>query len=517
MRPRNRTVPIVRGALLLALGAWPLTAQVALAAAPPPTAPIFASAAPEAGPLDAQPGVLLLRNGELLSGRIARVGDYYEVLLPHGRIRLRAAEVETACRDLEEGYQHKRAAIRPDDARAHLRLAWWCLHHEMPGHAAAELADATRLDPDDPMIDFVRRRLELALDPPKPSATSAAAAAADAADVAAAAGQSGPSLEELERTVRELPPGAVGRFRQVIQPLLWNSCGLGQCHGRQGSESFRLLRAPHGQVPTRRLTQRNLHSVLSQIDRTNPAQSPLLRAARTAHGTVRSAPGAADQQGIAPTDASQYRMLSAWVAGLAAPHSQAHQTATQMQQSNGQVQQAAAAADPSAQSSAGNAQAAVFVAPIDGPLPQPAAAGASGSSLAPGAPSAPAAQGLAEQAPSAGIGEETRSRESNVQYGARLEVFEPVDAFDPQIFNRRYFPDAPGSDADPGRSDAEPLPETPPLPLSTQQPTGRPGSAPTPIWQARPQPPEPESETPAAPEVQPRLIPRAQSSRISPR
>jgi len=495
MKRQNRTVAVV-GAWLLASAACLLTAQVAPAAAQPPARPVFgpsvpSPASPSSGPIGPRSGVLLLKNGEALSGRIAQVGDYYEVLLPNGRIRLRAAEVEMTCADLEEGYQRKRAAIRLDDARAHLRLAWWCMHHDLLGHAAAELADATRLDPDDPLIAPVKRRLELALNPPDVSSTPGAAG--ETAE-AAQAPKSGPSLEELDRIVRELPPGTVGEFRQVIQPMLWNSCASGQCHGAQGSETFRLLRAPHGHVATRRLTQRNLHSVLSQINRTDPAQSPLLRAARTAHGP-------ADQRVIAPADATQYRTLAAWVAGITAAETQVHE----------------AAADPSALPAAEGPQAAVFTAP----------------------------DVLAEPRQAGGAPEQTDRQQSNVQYGARLEVFEPVDPFDPEIFNRRYFPrsteapdtadspDAAGPRHLPRASPARPhLVPSNPTPLQPARPTSvSPAEeAPPPrqhsqgvqapgheVQYAQPRAHEPQSARAGASGAQEPLVPDAQSSWISPR
>lgn len=590
MEPRNLIVPIVAAAVRT-VAAWLLMPPIAPAAAAPASAPVvdpraapatapgFApraappveptghlrstaavgpaaaplappTLAPEGGLADGQPGVLLLRNGEILAGRIARVGDYYDVVLPEGRLRLGAAQVEMACRDLEEGYQRKRAAVRPGDARGHLRLAWWCMRHELLGHAAAELADGAQLDPDDPLIELLRRRLELALSAPgvssAPAAAPATAGAGDPAKTVDSVAQSGPSLEELDRLVRELPPGAAGQFRQVIQPLLWNSCGSGQCHGAQSSGQFRLLRAPHGQVPTLRLTQRNLHSVLGQLDRANPEQSPLLRAARTAHGTMRSAPGTGNQQGLAPIDTTQYRVLAAWVAGLGAAQAQvqpgaaqAQHSGAQMPQGTAEVQQAASllpqtptAADLAGVPAEGNAQPAVFAAPIDGQFeqsvlaPLSTAATALGPPLGP--PSTPAAQGLAGPAPLGGAVRETPGLKGSVQYGARLEVFEPVDPFDPEIFNRRYFPgtaeippaaSSPGADGaggEAGGSDTQRLPEAQPLP-SAGQPRGGPRPGRVPIWQARQQPPAAESERPARAEVQPPLIPRGQSRGISPR
>ncbi len=207
-------------------------------------------------------GLLVLRNGEVIQGRITRDDDVYVVDVPDGQIRIKEKDVEVVCRDLEDGYRRKRAAIQVGNVHHHLELAQWCLHHNLLGPAAVELADATAADPRNPMIAVLQRRLSMALEPATPATHKSAAA--------------GPSNDELDRMVRGLPQKAVETFTQSVQPVLLNECTGSGCHGSQWEGGMKLSRVAAGRPATRRITQRNLYSVLKYVDRDNPSASRLL-------------------------------------------------------------------------------------------------------------------------------------------------------------------------------------------------------------------------------------------------
>lgn len=318
-----------------------------------------------------QEGVLLLANGQVLTGKITRAGEHYFVALPQGEIRLKLGEVEMFCRDLDEGYRRKREAVVPGQVNDHLELANWCIQQGLYGYAARELSEALQAEPQHPKIPVLERRLQLAMqsaesEPPKGPATPL------------------PSNDDLDRLVRGLPAGSVEAFAQTIQPLLLNSCTTSGCHGPGSTTGFSLHRVPlSNKTPSRRLTQRNLMTVLRYVDSTNPAESPLLALPIKEHGPARAAI-------FMSRDMAQYRQLTAWV---------------------GQVTRGAS--PPVAQSVTKPAQ----------PLLQSVSGSAPPAAARPAAASSPAATASGATGRSSTSGDYT-----------------PVDPFDAEVFNRQYFP-----------------------------------------------------------------------------
>lgn len=228
-----------------------------------------------------------------MSGQIVRAADRYLVAVNGGEISVKATEVEMACASLEEAYQTKRGRVQPDNIHDRLELVLWCQRLGMLNAAAVELSEAMGIDPNHPMIPVAERRLRLAMQgagPTKPEDPASRPA----------------TSQELDRLVRGMPPGTVEAFTQTIQPLLTNNCATAGCHGPGMEQAFSLLRAPAGKVPSRRLTQRNLMAVVQWINRSAPAESPLLSAPTRPHGTAR-APIFTDQQ------VAQYQDLVDWV------------------------------------------------------------------------------------------------------------------------------------------------------------------------------------------------------------
>ncbi len=209
-----------------------------------------------------QQGLLLLRNGQLLEGKITPTGDRFYVELASGKVWVKSVDVEVHCRTLDEGYWLKRSAMPLGVVQSHLDLAQWCIQHMLLGHAADELRDALRIDPQHPRIELLERRLKLAQQ--KAPAT-----------VVEAAPQSAPSADDLDRLVRGMPAGAVEIFTTSIQPLLVNNCTSAGCHGPAAEKEPRFVRVAPGRT-TKRLTQRNLHTALTLVNREKPLESPLL-------------------------------------------------------------------------------------------------------------------------------------------------------------------------------------------------------------------------------------------------
>ena len=268
-----------------------LITSLAWSAAPAPASPWQTSGG----------GVLVLRNGQILQGRITAAGDKYIVTLGRrSEVRIPRRDVEMVCTDLEEVYRRRRAGAGRAGGPSHRDLAEWCLRHGLLSHAADELLAAYADDPDDPRIAALERRLQAAVNKPigrlRDGRTPRTRAHGD----------------RLQRTLGALPAGAMEAFTAQIQPLLLNHCGAAACHGIRSPSDLRLIRPSWGKSLSQRCTQHNLHSVLQQVDLDHPADSPLLAAPGSPHGPV--AAGV-----FSETSRAQFELLKQWVLRVASP------------------------------------------------------------------------------------------------------------------------------------------------------------------------------------------------------
>ncbi len=364
---------------------------------------------PAAGASPARDGILLLRNGNLLQGKITERADRYAVVVDGGEIHVKASEVLSVCRTLQEGYRKKQSFVRPGNVRDHLELALWCQRYGLLECAAEQLAEAKALDPRYPMIPLVERRIQIS--PFRPKAVDRAAAPSD----------SPPPPEDLDVLARGMPPGSIERFTQTIQPLLANNCSAAGCHGPNTESRFRLLRIPSGRPASRRLTQRNLHSTLQWVDRKDPAASPILTAPIRPHGPAKTAV-------FTDQHVTQYKQLVDWV----------YQVARRAEpQAVATVSHEESAATAAASSLPPSVRTAVHNAPVesaDGRLSELSPAASLPDAIGP--PTESHANSFAPEADQGSSG-----ARPSVQRGAPLPQYVPVDPFDPEIFNRRFFPD----------------------------------------------------------------------------
>src|SRR5262245_27155606 len=156
LRSWRRTTLVARAGLFAAL--WSIGGA--------PDGRSAESAVPEA----AKPGVLLLRNGQTVQGRILKSGDAYIVKLAHGEMTVPGMLVRMQVETLREGYLELReTAIEHGSAGAHITLARWCLKNQLLGEARTELQDALALEPTRDEARDMLRRLDDLLENGRPS------------------------------------------------------------------------------------------------------------------------------------------------------------------------------------------------------------------------------------------------------------------------------------------------------------------------------------------------------------
>jgi hypothetical protein len=237
--------------------------------------------------------VAVLDNDRILEGDIERVGDQYRVRRSGGETWLPVAKVLRVCANLEEAFAYLQGQANLDDPAERVRLARWCLLHQLRDQGVAEASAAIALCPKHAEAQRILKALQRSAAnetaPPRPPTTTASPAAA---------------------TTPNLPynPEALAPFVTRVQPILMNACA--GCHRSGQGGSFSLTRGTDD-GSDRRTTQQNLMAALAQLDRERPEDSKLLRYAITIHGN-------ADKPPLQGRSAPAYRSLEEW-ARLAVP------------------------------------------------------------------------------------------------------------------------------------------------------------------------------------------------------
>jgi hypothetical protein len=269
-------------------------------------------------------GVLVLRNGSVLSGSVLRIGDDYRIETRGGVLQIPSGQVERFALSLTAAYEARRRDSAGDSADAHVDLARWCLQVDLLEQAARELLDARTLEPGHRGAGLVELQLRQMIDASarremaEVSATVAARlpASIGAADVdGSATANSEPSIE-LSAEVRV-------QFVRCIQPMLVQSCATGGCHQPGSQQALQLDRWALVGKGNAEIVRRNLAAVLRELDVDDPLASPLLHMARAPHGY-----GASGRS--RPITARQGALLVDWLnsaAGIQPPPTVAAETA----------------------------------------------------------------------------------------------------------------------------------------------------------------------------------------------
>jgi hypothetical protein len=414
-------------------------------------------------PETAPQAVLLLHNGQVLTGRVSRSGEYWIVGLASGEIRVRQRDVHLVCRDLQECYRFKRQHIDEGNVRHHLDLGHWCVSHGLLDEAEQQLHEALRAEPRHPRVALLQRQIQLAREP--------LAVATDLLDAPPEVRGGAPAAFP-----HELARDDIESFTVAVQPLLVNRCAAAGCHGPDGPSDFKLLRGALGRTGTQRITQYNLRAVLATIDPQQPDESPLLRRAMKAHGGRQHPPlGVADQAAL--------RGLQMWIHQVVRRQPNGHSAGGELPSALAQTLQPLAGSAPAAlpgrpQGVAGPRGAPPVVLPeqhmpvaVRPTVPTPAQQ-MRGDGLPGMAPSGAPRLGD-ETAPDAQPRDDVPSDmlppwPQGGPAGKGGDTFTPRDPFDAEIFNRRY--GAPRGALPPSGSATQP--DTTGAPL-------RPASAPT--------------------------------------
>jgi hypothetical protein len=364
------------------------------------------------------PGILALRNGQVISGKVLRDGDRYVVTLGESAIvRIPVTSVEFYGDNLRQVYRLKKASLVADDIGEQLRLVQWCIRHGLLVEAE-RLMEQTVPQRNLPQWSDLQRRLTMAKRPTVATSTRQA-------KPSAAAPQPDPEqiLEHISRhTLQE--------FTSFVQPLLLNRCSTTTCHGAHSKNVLKLIKPSRGRAIPTRYTQRNLYNTWQTLDTQKPDQSPLLNITTAPHGGTAAL--------FTQREWGQYQRLVNWVRRATS------NTPRPMPRGIKQPATVLAQPSPAARTTATDSATATQEAALQ------QAAKVEATLKAPGLPVSQKEQLPSAKAPKAlpGI----------------------TDPFDPALFNRRFHPDRfrePDQPTAPPMESARPAASTTDKPVST--------------------------------------------------
>jgi hypothetical protein len=220
-----------------------------------------------ATPTHNSPGILVLVDGKVMTGRFLPRPDGYEVEVLGGRMFVESERVRFIARDLDDAHQRMRSSFSELTPQSHMELARWCLTNKRTDLARREVLDALHKDPN--RIDAQRLLRSLV------KQNEGAPGAPGGSGLTEFPSLANPSVPVPEaRSLAGLSRSVAQDFTRHVQPILMNKCSNAGCHGVRSVSSFQLTPSTRGTSVS--IAERNLAAVTKQIDLTRPSSSPLL-------------------------------------------------------------------------------------------------------------------------------------------------------------------------------------------------------------------------------------------------
>jgi hypothetical protein len=239
--------------------------------------------------------VVVLDNENLLEGEVTRTDAGYEIKRPvGGDVTLPAKRVLAVVADRKAAFAIVAERANRRDADERLRLAKWCMGYGLLDEALAEAQAAVRMRDRFTAAEQMLRSLESmvklkATTPDSPPIRIEPAAKDTVTDVPA-----------IEYNSESYPI-----FASRVNAILMNACA--SCHSREDVKAFKLTR-----LGGRSGMTKNLMAALAQVNPGDPAASPLMVKAATAHGSATEAP-------FKTKSHPAYRNLETWARFARAP------------------------------------------------------------------------------------------------------------------------------------------------------------------------------------------------------
>ena len=216
--------------------------------------------------------VILLNNDQVVSGEILDAGEMVQVRTEFGVVQIRRNEIVLAAPTLHEVYQAKSGKI-PKNSTAFLKLADWCVACKLKDEAAYEFDRAILWAENRQVADSIRNRKDAAL-----SMFENQQMQTELTELAKQ--ENAKYLQWKER----IPQATFVTFKREIFPMLVQNCSGIACHSANSLNDFRF--AP-GQQNNDVDAAKNLQIVLGHVTPGTMEESPLVLVPIAPHGRTK--------------------------------------------------------------------------------------------------------------------------------------------------------------------------------------------------------------------------------------
>ena len=238
-----------------------------------------------------QKATILLKNDRVIQGEILANGDLVQVRSELGVITIARSDIAMVAATLREVYQFKKDNARQtsDDF---LKLADWCVTNQLPDEAAVEFDQAIFLAGHPQQADAIRTR--------KNAALSLFAERHSQVDMVEQENQ------KYRQWKEKIPAATFTTFKREIFPMLVKNCNGIACHSGNSLNEFRFVANPHNSDID---VAKNLRIVLGYVTPNQPDESPLVLIPIVPHGRTK--------QIFTRQNLAQYQKLYFWAEQVA--------------------------------------------------------------------------------------------------------------------------------------------------------------------------------------------------------
>ena len=239
-----------------------------------------------------QPRLVVLKDGQILAGIISENPMGVGIQIGPEYHSIPHDQVNVTATSLADAYEKMRDKLTNGSGLEHLQLSRWCRKWCLFEQADVELKTAHALDP-----SLTPANLNAALHAEEESI-------AEAQNELRMVMTPNGVVERSERSNLGLLRENHRDFIRQVQPLLMNKCGNANCHGEAADNRFLLEPIRSAMAVNRLQNHANVVSVLKFIDFEQPEQSPLLTSlSDSTHSIVFSGAKAREQ----------YALLRNWI------------------------------------------------------------------------------------------------------------------------------------------------------------------------------------------------------------